>query len=94
MNTVFVAARPKVRVAVNGVLPTPGQRVSVRPAMLMPYFSSSEESKWLNPTGFRDSVLNVAIRVLFRNSIRNPCPVRGRRRIRHSVFFLCVTFVT
>ena len=62
--------------------------------MLMPYFSSSEESKWLDPTGFRDSVLNVAIRVLFRNSIRNPCPVRGRRRIRQSVFFLCVTFVT
>ena len=58
--------------------------------MLMPYFSSSEESKWLDPTGFRDSVLNVAIRVLF----RNPCPVRGRRYIRQTVFFLCVTFVT
>ena len=52
------------------------------PTMLIPYFSSSEESKWLDPTGFRDSVLNVAIRVLFRNSIRNPCPVKGRRRFR------------
>ena len=62
--------------------------------MLIPYFSSSVESKWLDPTGFRDSVLNVAIRVLFRNSIRNPCPVKGRRRFRQSVFFLSVTFVT
>ena len=61
--------------------------------MLIPYFSSSVESKWHDPTGFRDSVSNVAIR-LFRNSIRNPCPVKGRRRIRQSVFFLYVTFVT